>query len=511
MRKFMYGIAAIIVCAAMCSACSSDSTEEGGKTGDGMAKLLTFGFYAADNAGLKADYVAEIAPEMVIRLPADAAKTALVARFTTSENDKVLVGSKEQVSGTSANDFTYPIDYLVSDADAKLSSRYTIKVGKILTKVWAEIAAYNDKDATSGALLPNDEFAMAISPKDNTPYFFLARTASDVDAGVVVKLENGTPTAGSEISFASDGTTRVDVKYPQIAIDVEGKVYASYYYTTDQKMFVKTGSGSSWSMVGTPFGNVKCSSYTTMEIDPATKHPIVAYYANSAIAGTIARRDMNLCYFDGAAWSSENLISDLSAKSIYNSTMRIINNTLYLGGTVQNKPGSYFVYKYNNGSWEKIINALPADASQTNIVGFSFDIASDGTVYICAGGDEDVNKTWKPTVYKAAPGATDWTRVATPLNFDVASSSKYTMELYEDRPIVFYREPVANMPTIVMLNAATKQWEEPLQLGTTAMTINDLHLEFDANGIGYAAFLDDSANKALHIYKYAMEADDLGK
>lgn len=34
-------------------------------------------------------------------------------------------------------------------------------------------------------------------------------------------------------------------------------------------------------------------------------------------------------------------------------------------------------------------------------------------------------------------------------------------------------------------------------------------LEFDANGVGYAAFLDKSELSSLHIYKFDTEEDDL--
>lgn len=30
----------------------------------------------------------------------------------------------------------------------------------------------------------------------------------------------------------------------------------------------------------------------------------------NAAAGQLAKRDLDMCYFDGSAWSSENLISD---------------------------------------------------------------------------------------------------------------------------------------------------------------------------------------------------------
>lgn len=59
-----------------------------------------------------------------------------------------------------------------------------------------------------------------------------------------------------------------------------------------------------------------------------------------------------------------------------------------------------------------------------------------------------------------------------------------------------------------MLNADTKQWDEPVALGSVEMG-SYAALEFDANGVGYAAFLDKSELSSLHIYKFDTEEDDL--
>ena len=52
---------------------------------------------------------------------------ALVATFTTSTGASVTVGSTIQVSGTTANDFTSPVVYTVTAADAKTQA-YTVTV-----------------------------------------------------------------------------------------------------------------------------------------------------------------------------------------------------------------------------------------------------------------------------------------------------------------------------------------------------------------------------------------------
>jgi hypothetical protein len=191
--------------------------------------------------------------------------------------------------------------------------------------------------------------------------------------------------------------------------------------------------------------------------------------------------------------------------------MAVYNGALYLAGTVQGDGGTYFVYKYENNAWTKVVNALPEGVSQPNIVGLGFGVASDGTVYLCAGGDEDANGTWTLNVYKAAAGESTWTRVSTALNLTLSSSAKYTMALNNDLPVVFYKDAETELPMIVSLDAETKQWGSPVTLGTDKIAIKNVQLKYDSDGNGYAAFIDGSDNATLRVYKYAMEADDLAE
>jgi len=64
---------------------------------------------------------------------------ALVATFKT-DGKAVLVGSKAQVSGKTANDFTKPLLYTVTEADGSKET-YTVRV---LTSRIASISGYAD-------------------------------------------------------------------------------------------------------------------------------------------------------------------------------------------------------------------------------------------------------------------------------------------------------------------------------------------------------------------------------
>ena len=132
-------------------------------------------------------------------------------------------------------------------------------------------------------------------------------------------------------------------------------------------------------------------------------------------------------------------------------------------------------------------------------------MAADGTVYLCAGGDEDANGTWYITVYKCAPGETAWTRIASPIKDssadDMSTSTKFVLDLCDDLPVVLYKNRDTDIPEIVMLNAETLQWDSPTVLGSVGMG-SYLALEFAPDGTGYAAFLDNGETSSLHVYKF---------
>ena len=121
------------------------------------ARLLSFGFYMEDNAGLTSDYVAEIPAfvagttsyEISIAIPANVDKSQLVARFTVNNGNTVSVDGTAQTSQVTKNDFEDPVDYTVSNSNKSQNIRYTINVVELSTKGWTEVATL-DATALSG-------------------------------------------------------------------------------------------------------------------------------------------------------------------------------------------------------------------------------------------------------------------------------------------------------------------------------------------------------------------------
>ena len=142
--------------------CGDDKTgEEEGPTGE--AKLTAFSFKAENNPDyLVKDYAGTISGTAIsVKVPIDTDVSALVATFETADGEStVTVNGTTQVSGTTANDFGDPVDYLVSLG--KKNSLYTVTVSELPEAVWEKVGEMN---------VTLTHLRMEINPVDNKPYF----------------------------------------------------------------------------------------------------------------------------------------------------------------------------------------------------------------------------------------------------------------------------------------------------------------------------------------------------
>ena len=130
----------IVVAALIVSSCKKKADEI---PDNADPKLLTFGFYAEDNEdNLFRDYVVSSVTgnAFQIELPKETDKTQLVARFTTSDNVTVTVAGVPQQSGVTKNNFSAPVDYIVTEG--KTNARYTVTIANAADYVWTRVGAY---------------------------------------------------------------------------------------------------------------------------------------------------------------------------------------------------------------------------------------------------------------------------------------------------------------------------------------------------------------------------------
>ncbi len=148
--------------------------------------ITSFAFLSVENPGLSADVIASInGTTITATVPFGTDVTGLVATFATT-GVSVAVGGTAQVSGTTANDFTSPVAYVVTAADATTNT-YTVTV---------TIAPGPAKDITSFAFLSVDNAGLSAD---------VAATINGTAIAATVPF--GTDVTGLVATFATTGAS----------------------------------------------------------------------------------------------------------------------------------------------------------------------------------------------------------------------------------------------------------------------------------------------------------------
>ena len=476
-------LSAGILLAGILASCSSDDPEvivyEAGMT--------SFGFYVEDNKGLIVqDY--EVSPvtqtNITVLLPEEVDKSKLVARFTVTDNDVVKVGDVVQQSGVTANDFTVPVDYFVSEGTTNV--KYTVTIGKAPAYVWTALPPVTGDSAVS--------LVMKVSP-DGTPYiaYKMERETSADEALGVLALKDGTWSSLGKVSEGRVGS------YMDMAFNAAGMPTVSYVDYTNkisQQASVKVLNGSTWSFVGGATATTNKVSYHTINYLNDNKLMLLATY--DAKDNVLARRELSVNTFENGTWTNNTTIpgraSDLVA---YLQVSETLGDVLYLGVYNAVSPNSISVYKYANNNWTTLLDKW-SDEKATAISLRDFDIAvnQQGDVYV-AFSDNSNDGAEKSRVIKVDAETKQVTPVGNPITAATGSSLKFDLALSPlGVPYLFYRNET-NFPTVVSLDKDTQDWTTPLVL--EANEANDLHLGFAPDGKAYLVF---TKSRKIFSYKY---------
>jgi len=460
------------------------------------AKLISFGFYAADNQGvLFEDYVVTdtVGTSWTVNLPAEVDKSSLVARFVTTENDSVTVGGVGQVSGVTANNFTSPVDFYLTDG--KTNKRYTITVGKASAYVWSKIASFTADSVVS--------FSMKVNPTTGEPYILYKqdRELSADEKAAMVKLN------GDSWAFVG-GTAGLSAgrigSYMDFTFDASGKPYVAYpdyVATVPQAASVRYFNGTEWTNVGNQGINAGSVTYTGLSF--AANNKLMLFNMNNVAAGGLAKRELNVSMFDGSAWSTNNTITGRSSGMYgYLPVAKLVNGVLYVA--IYNADGgNYSVYKYENNTWTTIADKkIEPGASSCNLRDFDMDVDNDGNIFIAVADDAQTAGVYNPRVKKYTAATQTWSNIATPISLDLNTIRHFDLAVSPyGVPFLMYRN--ANQyPTVISLDTETQQWTSETVLEQTA--VDDVWLDFAPNGQAYASFTNLS-NRVL-TYKYAAPA-----
>ncbi|MCE4564737.1 hypothetical protein INQ51_10480 [Maribellus sp. CM-23] len=499
MKKQIFNLFYALALLAIVTACSDDDDPiELPVYGD--ATMTSFGFYVEDNEGVVLkDYVAEgISGDFTVSVPDYVDKTALVARFVVSENDTVYVNNVQQESGVTANDFSAPLDYIVSEGTN--NTKYTVTVANLPAAVWS-LAASDTTDLR--------EFFMRVNPVTNVPYLAYALDMDDsADEKVgVFKLDGNTL-----VNVGAKTVSAGRASYPRIAFDAEGAPFISFAdYTNDDpynpgsttySASVMNYNGSSWSYVGSKGVTDVRITYNDIVLKN-DGNPMLFCYNNAA--GTLARRELNISDFTGNSWASNLTIPGrASTQYAYHTTAKNVDGVIYLGVYNANE-GTFSAYKNTDGSWTTIVESyLQEGATTGNLRDFDMDVDRDGNVFVCVADDEAGADIYRPKVLKYDATAETWSKVGTPIAIDFSTTREFSLAVSPvGTPFLMYRDD-SMFPVVVSFDEDTQDWTTPTQLN--AVEAENLYMDFAPNGIAYAAFTTSATGETM-LFKYDIPTE----
>lgn len=467
-------------------ACSSDDTEDITPEPDpAEVGITSFGFYAEDNPEvLFADYVEDdiSGKNIEIALPAEVDFSNLVARFSTTEGDQVSVQGTPQVSGETANDFSAPVEYLVSEEDS--NTIYTVTVKKMASAVWSQLPIFEDQLVSYASL--------KINPETYAPYVaFVSQMEETADERLSLISFDGEQWdyVGSK-DFSPGRARSVD-----LAFNASGVPYVSFGDDSgDQtEAAVMTYGSGSWSYLGSgPFSELR-SSVNAVAV--GENEEVYGFYINDQI-GDANRRGVELKTFDGG-WSSLPITGRSGyARAI---TAKEANGDIYLGVLDYGGGQAFSVYKYSDGTWSTLADKMKESEESTIYhYDFAMDVDRDGNVFVTYV-ETNPETNWQHKVQKYDAQEGTWSAVGSIVHTTESSITIRSFDIAVDpygNPMLFFKDDAEN-PKVAHFDADTNNWGDINSLSNGEA--DELELEVAPNGIVYASYLIDDQ---LYVHKF---------
>lgn len=477
--KFLFALTLIFSIAASCSSDDSPVVEPE----PAEVAITSFGFYAEDNAtSIFVDYVVEdiTSTAISISLPSETDLTALVARFTTTDGDVVKVGAVQQVSGTTANNFSASVEYLVTEETT--NKIYTVTVNKLASSVWSLLSTYSEDTI--------DEISLQIDPTTSTPYIaYISDRESSADQKLNLISYDGTVWNRTGATDFSDNRARsVDLKFspsgtPFISFLDDGDVRAAS---------IMSYENSAWGYVGgAAYSVVKASSSNTIAI--TSDDNVYGFYINDA-SGDDNRRSLFAKSYNGSTWSDLTISGRSETARIIKS--KVINDVIYIAvmdyavGLNQ----AISVYKYENGTWTTLADKMKESEENTIYVyNLVLDVDAQGNVYLAYAEDNGDDTDYQLRVKKYDATASTW---STQGDLIVTSNTR-DFDLAVDKyntPMLFYQND-NKTPVFLPFDNDINNWGTAVVFADTDSS--DLKIEVAPNGLSYASYL---ANDIVNLY-----------
>lgn len=453
--------------------------------------LLNFSFEAEKNTAalaktLNGQYKGT---EIGVDVPQLADVTSLVASFTTGTGNKVTVNGVEQVSGVTVNDFSSPVDYLVTNLDGSVNAMYSVTLNRQKGE-WKVGTKFDAIRVFAGARI-------IVNPLDDVPYVAFKRfqplEVADRDDEkdekmYAMKLVNG---AWEMIGEAfSDKVNGSDYDF---SISPSGTPFIAFSNSSisPKVTTVMKYSDGAWSVVG---GNVGTGA--------TSKTHLHAIADDKLVVSQLISRKVVVGIWNGSSWSTSNIIAD--NPNSYEIRMAGDNANAYVfsinRGKINNVNYGHNVMKYNGTDWSALrSNYLREGASQTSITAFDLTMAPDGTLYLMTADNAEDAEKYHCRVEKYNEDGT-WSQVGSTLDFVVSTTDCFARIAVAPDGTPFVAYPNVNTDPksieVVYFDSEAKQWSAPvtLQGGTGAYVGNpNLSITFDSKGKGYLTWCEGNA------------------
>ncbi|WP_010136602.1 hypothetical protein [Ochrovirga pacifica] len=481
MKKTIYYLFALTVLLSSLVACGSDDPVQEIET-PAEVGLLSFGFYAEDNAeNLFTDYAIEnvTTTDVSIALPNETDLTSLVARFTTTDGDVVKVGATVLTSGTTARDYSAPVELLITEGTT--NKIYTITVGKLASAVWSLSSVYADDIAA--------EVSLQINPATSLPYVaYISERESSDDQKMNLINYNGTAwnrVGGTDFSDFRANT--VDLKFSN-----SGTPYISFQeYTENREASIMSYQNNSWSYVGgAPFSGLRTASNTVV----VTEDDKVFGFFISDDRNADGRRSIFAKSYESGTWSDLSIPGREGFARLIKT--KVIENTVYLAVLDYGSQQSVSVYKYENNVWTTLADKMKE--SEENTIYFynlDLDVDTEGNVYVAYAENNGPDTVYQLRVKKYQAASSSWTTLGDLIVTSNTRDFALAVDKYKN-PMLFYQNDTKT-PVFLPFDSDVNNWGAPVVF--TDADASSLNIEVAPNGISFASYI---VNEKINLYKF---------
>ena len=480
---------------------------------DEKAELASVRFEAADNELLDEDIVPEqISEEMLVRVPSQAFLQTLTISVSAGEGDVVKVNGTEPQDGKLIVDTAFPIDITVTDEVAGVTSKYVLKVGKILGYVCTKLGEYSKPSATMSG-----NHSLAINPVDKLPYvvFDAVDDHTTKKRLTVVKWDGSSFATVGEDSF-NDTTATASV--PNIAINKEGTPYVLYKGGEVSNFFsVRKLESGKWNRLGESTSSVKVGS---MMIDPVlgidSKGNPFHFYAGNDKTQSASYKNAVMSSYDGSSWKE----STIPEMPLYGSGSTSTSGAFYGNRVAESGSDCYVLLHQNmfgfhimklnddNSLSPVVMNYIPEGESYA--LPGNADICADdeGQLYVLEGS----HAAGKMQIYKVNPSDKTVAAYGSPIAVSIGSSGSISEDVVfavngSDRTIVLIKgaDGLANYS----ISDENGQFAEYSPLSDSAYK-GDIRIEYAGDNNFYASMMAydaESKHYWIELYKIGLETD----